>query len=218
MTALAAFAPALCPTLVGIGDPIAPLRKPHPARGRTTHAHRRHCEAMSRTPTSAADPDPMENRRFASAIPPSRGFSLIELVIVLAIAAIIAAIAMPAYSAYVQRSKISEATGNLTDMRNRLEQYFYDKRSFPGSCVVSAPGPAPANTIYLPETMKHFQVTCNFPDASSYTVTATGQATSGMTGFVYSVDQANNRRTISMPAGWSGAGSTCWVSKQDGGC
>ena len=56
----------------------------------------------------------------------SRGVTLIELMIVVAIVAILARVAMPAYSNYVQRGKVGEAVSNLTQMRIQLEQYYQD--------------------------------------------------------------------------------------------
>jgi len=147
-----------------------------------------------------------------------RGFTLIELMIVVAVTAILAAIAYPSYGAYVTRSKIMEAKSSLNDMRTRMEQYFQDKRQFPAACIpADASGPAPAGSIYLPAALKYFSVTCTFADPASYLVTATGAA-AGMTGFAFTIDQANNRVTVGVPAGWSGAGTPCWVMKQDGSC
>ena len=80
-------------------------------------------------------------------------------------------------------------------------------------------GPAPATQIYLPASSKYFTVTCALT-ATTYTVTATGKSGMGMGGFVYTVDQANNRKTTGLPTGWAGAGagSTCWVTKKSGDC
>jgi type IV pilus assembly protein PilE len=149
----------------------------------------------------------------------TRGFTLIEVMITVAVVAILAAVALPTYADYVTRSKVVEATSSLSDMRVRLEQHFLDLRQYPGSCVVLAAGPAPAGNIYLPAGSKYFTFTCALT-AASYTVTATGKATEHMGGFVYTIDQSNNRRTTSLPSGWSGAGSasTCWVIKKNGDC
>ena len=138
--------------------------------------------------------------------------------VTVAIVAILAAIALPSYMDYVTRSKIIEATTGLSDMRNRLEQYFLDNRQYPASCVAVASGPAAATTIYLPAAMKHFAVTCAFPSATSYTVTATGTAAENMSGFTYTIDQANTRSTTALPSGWNGVGGTCWVTRKDGSC
>ena len=146
-----------------------------------------------------------------------RGFTLIEVMITVAVVAILAAVALPNYIDYVTRSKIVEATTGLSDMRVRLEQYFLDSRQYPASCVAPAAGPAPATQIYLSASSKFFAFTCALT-ATTYTVTATGKAAAGMSGFVYTVDQANNRRTTGLPSGWAGSGSTCWVTRKSGDC
>ena len=169
---------------------------------------------------------PVQRRRSYAATPcleiaglPARGFTLIEMLITVATIAITAAVALPNYIDYVTRSKIVEATSNLSDMRVRLEQYYADNRQYPASCTAPATGPAPAGTIYLPAASKYFAVTCALSPAT-YTVTATGDPTKGMASFVYTVDQSNRRRTTSLPSGWAGASvsSTCWVSRKSGDC
>ena len=149
----------------------------------------------------------------------TRGFTLIEVMITVAIVSILAAIALPAYTDYITRSKIVEVPTGLSDMRVRLEQYFLDNRQYPTSCVAPAAGAAPAGQIYLPASSKYFTFTCALT-ATTYTVTATGRAAQAMTGFTYTVDQGNNRKTTSLPTGWAGAGagSTCWVTKKNGDC
>ena len=58
------------------------------------------------------------------------GFTLIELMITVAIIAILSAIAIPQYSEYVMRSRITEATMTLSDQRLKMERFFQDNRSF----------------------------------------------------------------------------------------
>ena len=149
----------------------------------------------------------------------ARGFTLIEIMITIATLAIVAAVALPNYVDYLARSKIVEATSGLNDMRVRLEQYFADSRQYPTSCIAPASGPAAAGSIYLPASAKYFTVACALT-ATTYTVTATGDASRGTAGFVYTINQANVRKTVSLPSGWSGAGasSTCWVTRKSGDC
>ena len=52
-----------------------------------------------------------------------RGFSLVELMIVVAIMAILAAIAIPSFMRFSMKSKTSEATGNLSAIRTAQESY-----------------------------------------------------------------------------------------------
>jgi type IV pilus assembly protein PilA len=54
---------------------------------------------------------------------PTRGFTLIELMIVVAILAILAAVAIVAYNNYIERSRNSEATSILADIRIKQESY-----------------------------------------------------------------------------------------------
>jgi type IV pilus assembly protein PilE len=39
-----------------------------------------------------------------------------------------------------------------------------------------------------------------------------------MAGFTFTINEANTRATVSVPAGWNMPGSNCWVSKKDGQC
>jgi type IV pilus assembly protein PilE len=145
------------------------------------------------------------------------GFTLIEVMITVAIIAIIAAVALPNYIDYVTRSRIVEAKTNLSDMRTRLEQYFFDNRSYPTACIAAASGPAGAGNIYLPASAKFFTVACTPPamTPTTYTVTATG--TGSMAGFVYTIDQANTHATTSTGP-WGKSSTSCWVSRKNGDC
>src|SRR6266581_1407504 len=68
-----------------------------------------------------------------------KGFTLIEVMIVVAIVAVLAAIALPNYADYIKRGKIIEATSALSDLRTRYEQYFLDNRTYAGGCAVIKP-------------------------------------------------------------------------------
>lgn len=140
----------------------------------------------------------------------TRGFTLIELLIVVAIIGIIAAVAVPQYGDYVTRSKLAEATATLSDQRVKMEQYFQDNRTYVGACAAGAIAATP--------TGRYFTYACSGESTTAYVVTATGVAAQGMTGFVFTINQANARGTTSVKTGWNGAGSTCWVTNKAGGC
>ena len=141
---------------------------------------------------------------------PRNGFTLIEVMIVVAIVGILAAIALPSYSYYVQRSKIIEATTSLSDARQRTEQLFLDTRTYAGNCT------AAIGVVQL--GLKTFALTCDPPEtASTYRIVATGVPAQGMSAsFVYTINQAG-AKTSAGPTGWAGNGS-CWATRKDGSC
>ena len=145
--------------------------------------------------------------------PAQGGFTLLELMIVVAIVAVLAAIALPNYSDYVKRGKIIEATTALSDARQRTEQQFLDTRTY-ANCQAAAD--AAKNQLPMEPTVagKHtFELTCA-PGGTGYTITATGQGS--MASFVYTIDDTG-AKTSTGPTGWAGNGA-CWAVRRSGDC
>jgi type IV pilus assembly protein PilE len=142
-----------------------------------------------------------------------RGFTLIELMIVVVVIGVLATIAYPSYMDYTQRARLAEARSQLMDARAKLEQYYQDNRTYTGADGAGFP----CNATTINQNMKYFTYTCALA-ANTFTITATGQAGQGMGGFVYTINESNVRATTGVYSGWSGAGSTCWVIKKDGSC
>ena len=148
-----------------------------------------------------------------------RGFTLIEIMIVVAIVAILAAIAIPNYRDYVTRGRVVEATAGLADARTKMEQFFQDNRTYPAGCVIAPAAPS-ATDVQL-QSLQNFTLSCSNLGANAYTVTATG--TNSMVGFSYTIDQANTRTSAftgsGASAGWTAASpNTCWVVRKGGLC
>lgn len=61
---------------------------------------------------------------------PARGFTLIELMIVVSVLALLAAIAIPSYQQYNKRANRSQAAQVMLTIQNREEQYILDARSY----------------------------------------------------------------------------------------
>jgi prepilin-type N-terminal cleavage/methylation domain-containing protein len=81
----------------------------------------------------------------------SKGFTLIELMIVVAIMGILAAIAVPSFAGFVNRSKTAETVGNINSMFKTAASYYMAERSgrghvasVAGHCTVDDAGPTPA--------------------------------------------------------------------------
>jgi type IV pilus assembly protein PilE len=141
------------------------------------------------------------------------GFTLIELMIVVAIAAILAAVALPAYTDYVTRGKLTEAMNGLSEFRVRMEQFYQDNRRYDGPSPpgLGGCGAAAPNSRYFT-----FSCTPGAAPAQSYTATATGVASEGVTNFVYTISEQNVRATTS--TAWGPTNAACWIRRKDGSC
>jgi type IV pilus assembly protein PilE len=134
----------------------------------------------------------------------SAGFTLIELMIVVAIVGILAAIALPSYKNYVLRGKIVDATNKLSSLRARMEQYYQDNRTYANGCSVST------------NDTSDFAFSCGGVTASAYKITATGQG--ALSGFTYTIDQSGNMATTALPSTWGSTSTECWITRAGGTC
>jgi len=65
------------------------------------------------------------------------GFTLIELMIVVAIIGILAAVAIPAYQDYLKRSKVTEVAAAAAACKTSLSEYIASKNAFPASADIA---------------------------------------------------------------------------------
>ena len=93
------------------------------------------------------------------------GFTLIELMIVVVIVAILAAIAIPSYSDYVTRGRVPDATSNLATKRVKIEQFFQDNRTYSGATDCAS------DTT----TSSYFNFSCTTATATAFTLQAVGK-------------------------------------------
>ncbi len=143
------------------------------------------------------------------------GFTLIEIMIVVAILGILTAIAVPSYQAYVTRSKFTEASAQLSDLRTQMEQYFQDNRTY------NTTGTTCGATMPAANTVKYFSYTCT-ATATSYTITATsvsGRLGSANGQYVFTINEAGAKQTTAfLDAATGTLPRQCWVSNRDEVC
>jgi len=147
------------------------------------------------------------------------GFTLIELMITVAIVAILAAIAYPSYRNYVLRGQVIQLTNGLSATSANMERYFQDNRQYNS---VAAPAPMspcdPTNTTNYPIIYPTFTITCvlNNPTNPGFILTAAGNGTGPVAGFSYTIDQAGTMKTSvtsPAPSAWRINCTSSWETK-----
>ena len=103
----------------------------------------------------------------------SSGFTLIELLIVIIIIGILATIALPQYTATIEKARSAEAVINVGAIRVALDRYWYQNGALPPNDTFTALDIDNPNTITNKLYIYSFQDTGTSSATRKYTVTAT---------------------------------------------
>jgi type IV pilus assembly protein PilE len=133
------------------------------------------------------------------------GFTLIEVMITVAIVGIAMAVAVPTYSDYVLRGRLNEAFTALGGAQPSAEQFWSNNRTYAGYDAATS----------FPTATPNFTYALSNATASTYTITAAGRAKAS--GFAYTINESGTRATTASPTGW-GTNASCWVDRKGGAC
>lgn len=151
------------------------------------------------------------NQRSIESVGPQRGFTLIEVLVTLAIIAILSTIAYPSYTDYVRRGQLQEAFAALADYRIKLEQYFQDHKGYgskPGDKCADA-SDAPSWADFKPASAKFFEYACTVnAGGDGYLLTAKGSGGLAIDHW-YTVDEQGHEGTTRFRGAAVAKG--CWL-------
>ena len=129
----------------------------------------------------------------------SNGFSLIELLITVAIVGILAGVAYPSYTDYVTRSNRSEAQRELMRFANLQEQVFVDSRSY--AADMKGLG---FSTVSIDTDSGNYTISVSAQTATTFTLTATAKLSQNTN------DTDCTTLTINELGTKGGESVTCW--------
>lgn len=143
------------------------------------------------------------------------GFTLIELMITVAVIGILAAIVVPNYSDYVRRSTLAEGFSAMSDMRVKLEQFYQSNRNYGTDGQLQPCGhDGVANRIDFSPAGGKFAFVCALGAGANadqaYLLTATGNA-GAASGHTFTLDSNNAKRTTVFKG--AAVNKACWLTK-----
>lgn len=135
------------------------------------------------------------------------GFTLIELMIVVAIVAILAAVAIPSYRNYVVRGQLQDAFGQLATFQLRMEQYYQDNRSYQDKGEDGGCPSALVNAL----SSKNFDFACDLETGTNQRFLASATGKSALLGYKFTVNQASQRKTTEFKGKPQSPELDCWA-------
>src|SRR5512140_3552297 len=110
----------------------------------------------------------MNRTKIKTASSRQQGFTLVELMVVVAIVAILAAVAIPSYRQHVIRTNRTAAEAFMMQVANKQEQYLLDARTYTATL-----GKGGLDLTTPPDVQRNYGINITGVSNTAYTITAT---------------------------------------------
>ena len=134
------------------------------------------------------------------------GFTLIELMIVVAIIGILGAVAYPAYTSSIKKGNRADAVDSLMSLSGRMEEFYLNNDTYAGA-TINAAGTGSVGSNKTSDDLYTMSITSQ--TAFAYTITATPKGTDAeCTTLTY--NSLGVKGATGTAAGAGGAAGSCW--------
>lgn len=125
-----------------------------------------------------------------------RGFTLVELMVAVAVIAILASVALPAYNQYIKKSRATGAAADLVSLSLNFENSYQRALQYTAATLSTTSAVKTSYPGWSPAQAENFDFSTSATTAS-YTLTATGKSSTLSSGCTLTITETNARTSTS---------------------